>query len=113
MSLVQAQRSHETSRLTEGVLTMIPTLIYCADGNRRFAEIAIRHGFTYGAQLPNTIYFDPQFVDQDWQHPDYDAYMACLEKYRPALASVLDFESPDQLAEVLKWATTAAQFVTE
>jgi N-acetylglutamate synthase-like GNAT family acetyltransferase len=90
-----------------------PRLIYCADGNARFADIAIKHGFTYGAQLPNTIYHQPGFVDQDWLRPDYGKYMTCLEQYRPALASVLDWEYPDQLPEVMKWAETAARFVTE
>lgn len=93
--------------------TTTPRLIYCADGNARFAEIAIQHGFDYGAQLPNTIYHAPQFVDQDWHNPDYESYMTCLEQRRPALASVLDWERPDQLSEVLKWAETAAKFVTE
>jgi hypothetical protein len=44
-----------------------PLLIYCADGNRSFAEIALRHGYEYGACLPNTIYLDPYFTDQDWR----------------------------------------------
>jgi len=88
-------------------------LIYCADGNRQYAEIAIRHGFHYGAQLPNTIYYPPYFADQNWRAPDFDNYMAALEKHRPALATVLDWERPEQLSEVLCWAETAAHFVSE
>lgn len=91
----------------------VPTLIYCADGNQRFAEIAIRRGYKYGAQLPNTIYFDPHFADQAWKTPNRPGYMAALAKYRPALASVLDWEREEQLSEVLEWAEEAAQHVTD
>lgn len=92
---------------------MKPELIYCAAGNQRFAEIAIRYGFTYGAQLPNTVYFTPQFVDQNWKNPNREKYMAALAAYRPRLATVLDWEYDDQLDEVLSWANEAAQHVTE
>lgn len=88
-------------------------LIYCAAGNKRFAEIAIRHGYQYGAQLPNTIYFDPYFTDQNWKKPVRDKYMAALEKYRPTLATVLDWELDDQFDEVMSWAEEASQFVSE
>jgi len=33
---------------------MTPDLIYCADGNSRYAQIAIDNGWYYGAQMPNT-----------------------------------------------------------
>jgi GNAT superfamily N-acetyltransferase len=92
---------------------MIPTLIYCADGNKRFAEIAIRHGYRYGAQLPNTIYAAPYFIDQDWRNPNRVRYMEALAKYRPALASVLDWEREEQLSEVISWAEEAAQYASE
>lgn len=110
-------------------------LIYCAAGNRRFAEIAINAGFTYGAQLPATVYFSPAFVDQDWKKTKCKAhkntidmmcvdcaqarekarprYMSSLSKHKPRLATVLDLEHDDQLPEVLAWAEEAAQYVTE
>lgn len=87
-----------------------PELIYCANGNRRFAQIAIDHGFAYGAQLPGTVYFPPAFVDQNWKSPDRVKYMAALAQHRPYMASVLDWERRDQLSEVLSWAEEAAAF---
>jgi hypothetical protein len=90
-----------------------PTLIYCADGNRRFAEIAIRAGFRYGAQLPNTVYHPVFFADQDWRNPDRQAYMAALAEHRPRIATVLDWEREEQLPEVLDWAEEAAQYVEQ
>lgn len=86
-------------------------LIYCGGGNRRFAQIAIEHGYLYGSQLPETVYFPIHFADQDWKKPNRAAYMAALAKHRPHMASVLDLERADQLDEVLSWAEEAAQHV--
>lgn len=88
-----------------------PTLIYCADGNRRFAQIAIDAGYQYGAQLPNTVYYPPYFADQNWKKPNRAAYMTALAEHRPHIASVLDWEREEQLDEVLAWAEDAARFV--
>lgn len=107
-----------------------PELIYCAAGGKKpkesqtktgsmseagagFAEIAIRYGFTYGAQLPGKVYFHPVFADQNWKNPRRAKYMAALEKYRPRLATVLDWEHDDQRDEVMSWAEEAAQWVSE
>lgn len=86
-------------------------LIYCADGNKRFAEIAITAGFHYGAQLPNTVYYPVWFADQDWRKPNQAAYMAALREHRPKMATVLDWEHDEQLPEVLAWAEDAASVV--
>lgn len=84
-------------------------LIYCADGNRRFAQIAIDAGFLYGARLPHRgLHFPPHFADQDWRKPDRQTYMHALRQHRPAMATVLDLEQPEQRAEVLAWAEEAA-----
>lgn len=88
-------------------------LIYCADGNKRFADIAIRYGLRYGAQLPNIIHHAPHFTDQNWRNPDREAYMSALATHQPALATVLDYERPDQFEEVMAWATEAAGHVRD
>ena len=88
-----------------------PVLVYCADGNRRFAEIAIAAGYQYGAQLPNTVYYPPYMADQDWKRPNRAAYMTALARHQPTMATVLDWEREDQLPEVLDWAEEAAQYV--
>ena len=86
-------------------------IIYCANGNQRFAQIAIDAGFRYGAQLPGTVYRAPWFADQDWKKPNREQYMAALAQHRPHMASVLDWERQEQLPEVLAWAEDAAQYV--
>lgn len=88
-------------------------IIYCAGGNPTFYEIARAAGFLYGAQLPDTVYGPLHFADQDWEKPNREKYMAELADHRPHLASVLDWEQPEQLTEVLEWAEAAAQFVQE
>ena len=86
-------------------------IIYCANGNRRFAQIAIEAGMTYGAQLPGTVYFPPEFADQNWKKPNRAAYMAALARHQPRMATVIDWERADQLPDVLSWAEEAAQYV--
>jgi len=88
-----------------------PILIYCGGGNERFVKIALDVGFKYGAQLPDTIYGDLYFADQNWKNPKRDLYMRYLEKYSPKMATVLDFEHLDQKKDVLSWAEEASQFV--
>lgn len=87
-------------------------LFYCADGNPRFAQIAIDAGWYYGAQLPNRIGFKPLFVDQNWKNPDREKYIASLAAHRPYMATVLDWEQSGQFDEVMSWATEAAQYVS-
>jgi hypothetical protein len=93
----------------------VPELIFCADGNAAHARLAILAGWLYGARLParGLAAYPLALADQDWRHPARARYMACLAKYRPALATVLDYEDEAQLAEVLSWAEEAAQHVRE
>lgn len=89
-------------------------LIYCAGKNPRFDQIALRSGFELGAQLPTTQYHDSlAFADQDWKNPDLSRYGAELKKYRPAMATVLDWERVEQLPEVLEWAEEVARWVEQ
>lgn len=88
-------------------------IIYCADGNKRFALTAIEENFTYGARLPGTVYFRPQFVDQDWKNPSLDKYIKEIKKYKPRLATVLDWERWSQLGEVIQWGYAIAPYVQE
>ena len=89
-----------------------PALIYCADGNPAFARAAVEAGWLYGARLPAKVYEEVYFADQDWKEPNRMTYMRALERHRPAMATVLDLERPDQLSEVLSWAEEAAAHVT-
>ena len=81
----------------------MPTLIYCAHGNRQMMEPAIAAGFRCGSRLPGTTYHPLYFADQDWRRPNRAAYMAALALHRPTMATVLDFEREEQLSEVLAW----------
>jgi len=76
-------------------------LIYCAAGNRRFADIARSYGFLYGAQLPGTVYGSMYFADQNWKNPVLGRYLAEIKQHRPYMASVLDWERRGQLPEIM------------
>lgn len=88
-------------------------VIYCADGNKRFASIAIEAGFTYGAQLPNKCYHTPEFVDQDWENPDLEKYIEAIAQYDPRLVTILDWERWNQLGTILQWGYKIAPYVRE
>lgn len=78
-------------------------LIYCAGGNKDFAEIAVNSGFLFGSRLPSTVYHDVYFADQDWKSPNIDKYIKELNKYKPKVATVLDLERTEQFNEVMMW----------
>jgi hypothetical protein len=86
-------------------------LIYCADGSPWSVEIAVQAGFAYGAQLPNTIYHPPVFVDQNWRKPDLKQYTDAIAQHRPQIATVQDWEREEQLSEVIAWAESIAPYV--
>lgn len=88
-----------------------PTLIYCAAGSPRMAEIAVNAGYKYGARLPDTVYQPLYFADQDWRNPDRGRYMAALAEHRPHMATVLDWDDNTRYEEVMSWAEEAAQYV--
>jgi len=92
-------------------LLATPTLIYCAGGNRRLAEIAQQAGYELGAQLPGTVYFQIYFGDQNWRSPNRSGYMRALSEHRPVMATVIDWTRDVDFLCVMDWAEEAAQFV--
>lgn len=84
-------------------------LIYCADRNKRFMNIALDTGFLPGVQLPSFTYYRPYMADQEWKSPDRAQYMAALAEHKPRIATVLDWEQDDQLPEVMSWANEASE----
>lgn len=88
-------------------------LIFCAGGNKRFASLAILCGLLYGSRLPETVYHEIYFADQDWKNPNREKYVEAVKKHKPHLATVLDWEEDSQLKEVLGWAEDIAPYVQE
>lgn len=94
-----------------GIGKKSPTLIYCADGNSRFAQIAIKAGFKYGSQMPRKVYYEPFFIDLNPNNlPKQPVYVARLRKYSPFMASVHDWFEERRLAEILLRAEEIAQY---
>lgn len=88
-------------------------IIYCANGNPRFTQIAKEHGFLIGAQLPGTIYdiHKPlHFADQDFKRPRYVAYIKAIKKHKPYMASVLDIEEWRRFDEYMMRAEEISQY---
>lgn len=88
----------------------MPKLIYCAGGNKKFAEIALKSGFLYGARIPrDKPHFPIFFADQNWKKPNKENYILLLKKYKPTMATVLDLETESQLKIVMQWAEEVSQ----
>lgn len=102
-------------------------LIFCLGGNRVYPALARAAGWHLGARLPITLYpehYPLAFCDQNWtayqkalkQSPERakrhrERYFETVAHVRPVMASVLDWERPEQLDEVLAWAETIAPHV--
>ena len=92
-------------------LPTLPTLIYCAAGNREFLPVALKNGFKHGAQLPRKKLYAPLFfADQDFKKPDREKYMKSLETHNPVMATVIDWEKEEQFNDVISWAEEASQY---
>lgn len=89
----------------------VPVVVYCGGGNKRFAEIALDSGMMYGSQLPETTYFPLWFADQDWQRPRRADYVAAVAAEEPYMATVLDYERPEQWPEVCRMVEEIAPYV--
>lgn len=101
-----------------------PTLIYCADGNSRYIEIAENkadkndkrkygsHHFKLGAQMPRKVYTDDlYFIDvHPKKLPPQPVYVSKLRKYRPVMASVHDWDEMRRFEEIMMRAEEIAQY---
>ena len=88
-------------------------IIYSSGGNARFAEIAIDAGMHTGSQLPETVYYKPYFVDQDWKNPNLERYTAECERFQPYLATVLDWTHDVKFSDVMNWCEAIAPHAKE
>ena len=86
-------------------------LIYSGGGNPRFYNIAMNYGFKYGAQLPDTIYGKLYFADQNWKKPNKKLYMEYIKKYKPYIATIIDWERPNQYSEIIEWGDEISEYV--
>lgn len=88
-------------------------LYFSSAKTKQFGQIAVDAGWLPGAQLTKTakVYFEPQFVDQNWKKPELSVYAERVAFYRPHCASVIDWEKHVALATVLEWAEEIAPFV--
>jgi hypothetical protein len=86
-----------------------PLLIFCAGRNRRYAEIALRHGFAYGCRSDYTPLFAPiVLADLDWKRPDRERHLAFVAEHTPHLAVAPDVLALEDLPATLRYAERLA-----
>ena len=86
------------------------SLIFCLDGNRRLAEIALEAGFLYGVRGRQRPDFPPAFLDLDWREPDFPGHLERCRRWRPRYAVAGDAETPADLDVVLDQADALAPY---
>jgi hypothetical protein len=87
-----------------------PMLIYCAGYGRRYASIAVAHGYAYGCRSDMLPHHPVYFVDINWQKADLDYHKAFVRKHRPAMAVAPDLEWPNLLQPVLRYGLELARW---
>ena len=82
---------------------MMIDLIYCAGGNKRFAQIAIEHGFLYGSRSDDKPYFPVDFVDINYKQgrAAWPNHLAFVREHRPKYAVAPDLMAIEDLGDVL------------
>jgi hypothetical protein len=58
-----------------GIVTT--TLVFCAGRNRRYAEIALAHGFAYGCRSDYRPLFPVAFADLNWRPTGSGTWPSC------------------------------------
>lgn len=82
-----------------------PDIIYCAGGNRRLAQIAREAGMLYGTRHDDTPAFKPHMLDINWRRYNWHGdYLSKVEKWRPEMAMVPDYEHEWQRSAMLAMA---------
>lgn len=88
--------------MTTTTTTPIPDLIYCADGNPRYAQIALDCGWMYGFRSDRTPGVSVcDFLDVNWKQPNLDRHRRMAAIYLPKYIVMPDVMHPSQLAPTL------------
>ena len=82
---------------------MMIDLIYCAGGNKRFAQIAIEYGFLYGSRSDDRPYFPVDFVDINYKQGRvaWPNHLAFVREHQPKYAVAPDLMAIEDLRDVL------------
>ena len=81
-----------------------PDVIYCAGGNKRLAAIARDAGMLYGTRHDDTPAFKPYMMDINWKRYDWRDYLRKVEEWRPVMAMVPDYETPEHRGRMVAMA---------
>jgi hypothetical protein len=87
-------------------------LIYCGGGNKRFAQIALAHGFLYGSRSDDTPCFPVDFVDLDYQagRQAWPNHRAFVREHRPQYAVAPDLMDVNDFSDIMREAEKLSQW---
>ena len=68
-----------------------------------------------GCRLPTNciLKYQVYFSDQNWKNPNLEKYSKAVEKNKPHIATVIDYDNNVNFNTVLNWANTIAPFVNK
>lgn len=103
----RAYRERSAFRNTTTVTKPRFDLIVCAGGNREFLHVASQTGYLLGLRSGYASYgYDIQFVDSEYQRPNFERHLKTVMKYQPKYAVVPDCSdqsvSPSDIERVMK-----------
>lgn len=93
---------------------MIPDIIYCNYGDKKFIDIARAEGFLIGhnIQPKKIVDYKIDFADLNPNKlPTKEHYVSRLAIYKPSLATVMDWTKEEEFEEVMSWAEMASEHV--
>lgn len=71
-------------------------VFYVRGGDKTAPDIATASGMAYGTRNDYKAYAPVQMIDIKWTNYDWARYIRRVDEYRPPMAMVADYESPDQ-----------------
>lgn len=78
------------------------TLIGCRGGDKDASEILQKCGWLYGSRSDYKIYAPPFFIDIKWRDYSWLRHWLVVRRWRPVMAMVADYESPEQRTSMLR-----------
>lgn len=79
-------------------------IVLCQGNNRKLPDIARRAGMKYGTRNDEKPRDDDLFMlDINWKKYDWSKYLAMATQYHPHMATVPDYERPEQRRQLYQY----------